>query len=189
MSLRNSTLPPHWDLSPEFQDILMRNGLQAHIIESAGTLKLMVKGHDSPFLSYDITPEQMRALTDWGTNSANKKAYNTLAGLIGNDFHLPRSYVHAQHANCRVAMGLHGYRLSREEAISYGIRSHRHILPVFGRTMLGWTPRNQQGFHFPAAVSVLFHIESEMIVKKYAKAHKHYVYRLTPCIEYQTRKA
>lgn len=53
----------------------------------------------------------MLALTDWGTNTANKKAYNVLTGILSKDFYLPKDFVHARNANGRVAMGLHGYRI------------------------------------------------------------------------------
>lgn len=109
MSVRSSALYGHIDLHPEFQDILRRNGLQAHVVDNNGILKLVVKGHDSPLLSYPISLQQAKALTDWGTNSADRKAYDTLVGLIGNDFHLPRGFVNARNAYGRVATGLHGY--------------------------------------------------------------------------------
>ena len=38
------------------------------------------------FFALQITTEkQMLALTDWGTNSANKKAYNVFTSIIGKD--------------------------------------------------------------------------------------------------------
>ena len=97
------------DLQPEMRDILMRNGLQAHIAFDGGGYKLIVQGHDSPLLTYPITEKQLLALTDWGTNTANKKAYNVLTSILAKDFYLPKNFVHARNANGRVAMGLHGY--------------------------------------------------------------------------------
>lgn len=99
------------DLQPELRDILMRNGLQAHVALDSGGYRLLVQGHDSPLLSYPITERQMLALTDWGTLTANKKAYNVLTGILSKDFYLPKDFVHARNANGRVAMGLHGYRI------------------------------------------------------------------------------
>lgn len=64
------------DLQPEMRNLLMRNGLQAHVAFDGGGYRLIVQGHDSPLLVYPITERQMLALTDWGTNTANKKAYN-----------------------------------------------------------------------------------------------------------------
>ena len=98
------------DLQPEMRDMLMRNGLQAHIALDGAGYRLIVQGHDSPLLVYPITERQMLALTDWGTNTANKKAYNVLTSIVGKDFYMPKNFVHARNANGRVAMGLHGYR-------------------------------------------------------------------------------
>lgn len=147
MALRTDTNPHRTDLNPELQDILRRNGLKAHVVVMDGSLKLAVQGHDSPLLTYSITEQQARMLSDWGTNTANKKAYDTLTSLIGNDFDMPRSFVHARNANGRVAMGLHGYRIGSGE---YG-----RIIPAavtglgigFGPRFLGWTPRQQDGYH------------------------------------------
>lgn len=72
---------------------------------------MIVQGHDSPLLTYPISEKQLRALTDWGTNSANKRCYNTFASIVAADFDLPKDFVHARNANGRVAMGLHGYRI------------------------------------------------------------------------------
>ena len=111
MSIRLNALPVGRDLSPELQDILRRNGMQVHIIRQGENYLLAVQGHDSPLLTYNINAQQMRDLADWGTNSANKKAYNTFADLVKKDFYMPRDFVHARNANGRVAMGLHGYRI------------------------------------------------------------------------------
>lgn len=154
MSVRSNSVRHHHDLAPAFQDILRRNGMQAHLTADAQGVKLLVKGHDSPYMSYRLTPEQLHALTDWGAHSANKKAYNTFAALVGGDFHIPRSYVHAQHANGRVVMGLHGYRAEYQNALH---RHHAHMhAPIFGRGLLGWTPRHQPGFHLHRHEGVLF---------------------------------
>ena len=82
MSIRSNTLPMGRDLAPELQDILRRNGMQAHIVRQGDGFALAVQGHDSPLLTYPINQQQMRAMVDWGTNSANKKAYNTLADAM-----------------------------------------------------------------------------------------------------------
>ena len=95
MSIRSNSLPLRGDLSPELQDILRRNGMQAHIIRQGDGFQLAVQGHDSPLLTYPISAQQMKAMTDWGTNYANKNAYNTFAALVGNDFYVPRNFVHA----------------------------------------------------------------------------------------------
>lgn len=149
MSIRSNSLPVGRDLSPELQEILRRNGMQAHIIRQGEGYQLAVQGHDSPLLTYSITVQQMRDLVDWGTNSANKKAYNTFASLVSNDFYMPRNFVHARNANGRVAMGLHGYRIGVGEygRLPWDRRcAHMMMDPYHGR-FLGWTPRNQEGFH------------------------------------------
>ena len=158
MSIRSNSLPVGRDLSPELQEILRRNGMQAHIIRQGEGYQLAVQGHDSPLLTYSITAQQMRDLVDWGTNSANKKAYNTFAALVSNDFYMPRNFVHARNANGRVAMGLHGYRIGVGEygRLPWDRRcAHMMMDPYHGR-FLGWTPRNQDGFHMRRVGGAMF---------------------------------
>ena len=158
MSIRSNSLPVGRDLSPELQEILRRNGMQAHIIRQGEGYQLAVQGHDSPLLTYSITAQQMRDLVDWGTNSANKKAYNTFASLVSNDFYMPRNFVHARNANGRVAMGLHGYRIGVGEygRLPWDRRcAHMMMDPYQGR-FLGWTPRNQEGFHMRRVGGAMF---------------------------------
>lgn len=158
MSIRSNSLPVGRDLSPELQEILRRNGMQAHIIRQGEGYQLAVQGHDSPLLTYSITAQQMRDLVDWGTNSANKKAYNTFASLVSNDFYMPRNFVHARNANGRVAMGLHGYRIGVGEygRLPWDRRcAHMMMDPYHGR-FLGWTPRNQGGFHMRRIGGAMF---------------------------------
>lgn len=158
MSIRSNALPVGRDLSPELQDILRRNGMQTHIIRQGENYLLAVQGHDSPLLTYHISARQIRDLADWGTNSANKKAYNTFADLVKKDFYMPRDFVHARNANGRVAMGLHGYRIGVGE---YGRlpwdrqRAFMMMDPFHGR-FLGWTPRNQEGFHMRRVGGAMF---------------------------------
>lgn len=158
MSIRSNSLPVGRDMSPELQEILRRNGMQAHIIRQGEGYQLAVQGHDSPLLTYSITAQQMRDLVDWGTNSANKKAYNTFAALVSNDFYMPRNFVHARNANGRVAMGLHGYRIGVGEygRLPWDRRcAHMMMDPYHGR-FLGWTPRNQDGFHMRRVGGAMF---------------------------------
>ena len=149
MAIRTNTNPRQMDLQPEMRDILMRNGLQAHVALDGGNYRLIVQGHDSPLLVYPITERQMLALTDWGTNTANKKAYNVLTSIVGKDFYMPKNFVHARNANGRVAMGLHGYRIGIGE---YGRTGRLGMPPPF----LGWTPREQWGFHLRRVGGQLF---------------------------------
>ena len=150
MAIRTNTNPREMDLQPEMQKILMRNVMQAHVVSDGSGYRLVVQGHDSPLLTYAITERQMLALTDWGTNTANKKAYNVFTSIVGNDFYLPKNFVHARNANGRVAMGLHGYRIGIGE---YGRTAWPHMPPPF----LGWTPRNQWGFHLRRVGGDLFY--------------------------------
>src|SRR5574344_209264 len=158
MSIRKNTNPRSMDLQPELQDILMRNGMQAHIVGSSNGFQLVVQGHDSPVLSYNISKKQLEALTDWGTNFSNKKAYNTFTSLVANDFDMPKNFVHARNANGRVAMGLHGYRVGVGE---YGREAYR------GRpNMLGWTPRQQDGFHLRRVGGAMFYAGAPIVAER-----------------------
>ena len=47
------------DLQPEMRNLLMRNGLQAHVAFDGGGYRLIVQGHDSPLLVYPITERQL----------------------------------------------------------------------------------------------------------------------------------
>ena len=62
-------------------------------------------------LAYNLTRQQYRDLTSWGSSFLNKRSYDTFAAIVSRDFDLPRDYVHARNVNSRVAMGLHGYRV------------------------------------------------------------------------------
>ena len=131
-------------IAPELQDTLRRNGMQARLVRSGGDVLLAVQGHDSPLLTYPLSRERLMALTDGGTNSSNRKAYDAFAAIVGKDFDLPKDYIHARNANGRVTMGLHGYRIGEGE---YG-RTAGPFMDLWARrSMLGWTPRNQEGFH------------------------------------------
>lgn len=166
MSIRKNTNPRALDLSPELQDILVRNGMQAHIIGSSNGFQLVVQGHDSPVLAYNITEKQLKAVTDWGSNYANKQAYETFTELVKNDFDLPKNFVHARNANGRVTMGLHGYRIGVGE---YGrmarpfmgwYTDRRHV------PFLGWTPRQQEGYHLRRIGGELFYGGAPMVATR-----------------------
>lgn len=166
MSIRKNTNPRTLDLSPELQDILVRNGMQAHIIGSSNGFQLVVQGHDSPVLAYNITEKQLKTLTDWGSNYANKQAYETFTKLVKNDFDHPKNFVHARNANGRVTMGLHGYRIGEGE---YGrmarpfmgwYTDRRHV------PFLGWTPRQQEGYHLRRIGGELFYGGAPMVATR-----------------------
>ena len=144
MPTRANAIGRYPGLAPELQDTLRRNGMQARLVQSDGNVLLAVQGHDSPLLTYPLSRERLLALTDGGTNSSNRKAYDAFAAVVGDDFHLPKDYVHARNANGRVTMGLHGYRIGEGE---YG-RTASPLMDLWvRRSMLGWTPREQEGFH------------------------------------------
>lgn len=167
MALRKNSYPAPMQLHPELQELLVRNGMEASIVMSDTNPRLLVRGHDSPVLSYDVTMDQVRKLTDWGSNFANKTAYTTFTGIVEKDFDMPKDFVHARNANGRVAMGLHGYRIgageygrpvpmSTRQAIYAGMplapRRYGYVerpRGFLGRLSgwLGWTPRQQEGFH------------------------------------------
>ena len=143
MSIRSESLPYRGRLSYQLEDLLRRNGMSAQLAVEEGKYKLLVQGHDSPLLRYDISEQQFRALGDGGTNYANKKAYNTFNSIVGKNFDLPSSFVAARNVNGRVAMGLHGYRVGvGEYGRPFPMRPH-----AFGAGFLGWMPRQQPGFH------------------------------------------
>ena len=118
--------------------------MQARLVRSDGDVLLAVQGHDSPLLTYPLSREHLMALTDGGTNSSNRKAYYVFAAIVGDDFHLPKDYIHARNAGGRVTMGLHGYRIGEGE---YGRTVSPFVVLWARRSMLGWAPRQQEGYH------------------------------------------
>ena len=182
MAIRKNLNPRQMDIQPEMRDILMRNGMQAHIIANGDGYQLAVQGHDSPLLTYNLTEKQMLALTDWGTSSANKKAYNVFTSIIGKDFYMPRNLVHARNANGRVAMGLHGYRIGAGELTNearaemnlgsiYALQGGRRPIGQYGRLgwspeFLGWTPRMQDGYHLRRVGGQMFYAGAPMVAER-----------------------
>lgn len=164
MSLRRSAMPAGYGLPRELSDILIRNGMQATLsTDAAGQPRLVVQGHDSPVLAYNLTRQQYRDLTSWGSSFLNKRSYDTFAAIVSRDFDLPRDYVHARNVNSRVAMGLHGYRVGvgeygREPMMTPRLAFMSGMPMGFGgghgrgfwqvlSPFLGWTGRMQDGFH------------------------------------------
>lgn len=141
MALRKYTNPRDIDLSAGLQDVLRRNGMQAHMaMQPNGQMQLIVLGHDSPAITYSLNDRQVEDLMGWGSNYANKKAYNTFTSIVRNDFHMPDNFVSARNAFGRVAMGLHGYRLGSGE---YGIPYYRPFSRAsrgWGGDFIGWEP-------------------------------------------------
>lgn len=182
MAVRTNTNPRPLALPPELQDILARNGMSAQVVGSSDGFALIVQGHDSPVLTYPINEKQLKAMTDWGTNTANKKAYNTFASIVASDFDMPIDFVHARNANGRVAMGLHGVRIGVGEygrvAPEYGyhgphippMRGPSPFMPIgrcwphmFGWSFLGWTPRQQEGWHMRRIGGQLYYPGAPMV--------------------------
>lgn len=180
MPVRRDTNPRPLELAPQLREILYRNGMQAHVVASSNGFGLMVQGHDSPVLQYPITEKQLKALTGWGTNTANRKAYNTFASIVAADFDMPKDFVHARNANGRVAMGLHGYRIGVGEygrvaprhmpphmhAFPHGPHAHLPYMPIphmMGYGFLGWTPRQQAGFHLRRIGGDLYYPGAPMV--------------------------
>ena len=143
MPTRSTALGRYPGLAPELQDTLRRNGMQARLVPSGDGVLLAVQGHDSPLLTYPLSREHLSVLTDGGTNSTNRRAYDAFAAVVGKDFDMPKDYVHARNANGRVVMGLHGYRIGEGE---YGRVASPFMDLWARRSMLGWTPRSQEGF-------------------------------------------
>lgn len=149
MAIRKYTNTRAVDLSPGLQDVLRKNGMQAHISFSPKDgYQLIVLGHDSPVISYKLNDQQIENLMGWGSTYANKKAYNTFTSIVKNDFYMPQNFVSASNAFGRVAMGLHGYRIGHGE-YDYDARPYR--TPWFapfsrhgrgwGGDFVGWAPR------------------------------------------------
>lgn len=154
MAIRKYTNPRAVDLSPGLQDVLRKNGMQAHIsFGRDGSPEMIVLGHDSPVLTYKLNDKQVQDLMGWGSVYENKKAYNTFTSIVRNDFQMPDNFVSASNAFGQVAMGLHGYRIGHGE---YGYDARGPRIPFFapfslhGRgwagDFLGFTPRHE-GFH------------------------------------------
>ncbi|MCS2947010.1 hypothetical protein NXX54_00885 [Bacteroides sp. BFG-638] len=163
MTIRKNTNSIPLDLPVELQDILIRNGMRAHITGSSNGFSLTVQGHDSPVLTYPISEKQLMALTDGGTNFTNKRSYNTFASIVAADFDIPKDFVHARNANGRVAMGVHGYRIGAGEYGRAGIP--RHFL-AWGERFLGWTPRQQEGFHLRRIGGNLYYPGAPMVPER-----------------------
>ena len=155
MAIRKYTNPRELDLSTGLQEVLRKNGMQAHIsLAKDGGRELIVLGHDSPVLTYKLNEKQVENLMGWGTTYENKKAYNTFASIVKDDFYMPQNFVSASNAFGRVAMGLHGYRIGHGE-YGYDARPARRT-PWFapfssqGRgwagDFVGYAPRTE-GFH------------------------------------------
>ena len=105
-----------FDISTELQSILRKNGLEAHIVQDYdGKLYLEAQGCNYPYNRYEITRQQAEAMSLWGYNSTNTKAYNTLKHIL-KDADMPRALVVARQAGGLVNMGQWGQRMTPERA-------------------------------------------------------------------------
>jgi hypothetical protein len=105
-----------FDISTELQSILRKNGLEAHIVQDYdGKLYLEAQGRNYPYNRYEITRQQAEAMSLWGYNSTNTKAYNTLKHIL-KDADMPRALVVARQAGGLVNMGQWGQRMTPERA-------------------------------------------------------------------------
>lgn len=149
-TLRSNIRGTGGNIAPELRDTLYRNGMKAEIVKGEGGCQMIVQSHDSPAYTYNLSEKQYYALCDGGTNSSNRLAYNTFVKIVNNDFDCPKDWVHARNANGCVTMGLHGYR----QDVGYGYVRPACLRPVrggffsmFHPDFLGWTPRQQPGYH------------------------------------------
>ena len=106
-----------YDISRGLQDVLRKNGLEAHIEQDPdGKLYLAAEGRHYRYNRYEITPKQADILSRWldmGTGSTNEKAYNTLKGIL-KDADMPQNLTMAQQAGGLVNMGQWGQRMTPE---------------------------------------------------------------------------
>jgi hypothetical protein len=140
MAIRKYTNPRELDLSTGLQEVLRKNGMQAHIsLAKDGGRELIVLGHDSPVLTYKLNEKQVENLMGWGTTYENKKAYNTFASIVKDDFYMPQNFVSASNAFGRVAMGLHGYRIGHGSMATMPDLPAEHLglLPSAVRVVVG----------------------------------------------------
>ena len=89
--LRKNTNPRSWDIAPQLQATLNANGMQAHLIQTpTGQFQLVTLAHNSSTPRYyDLTSKQVENLRNGGTNSWNKKAYETFTSIVRNDYYMP----------------------------------------------------------------------------------------------------
>ena len=137
-----TTPPRRTALSPDFLEMLRRNGLQAHLANSGTGPVLVVRTQDSPYKTYPISQQQLSDLTYKGAASGYKKAFSTLCDVIGRDFDVPQSYIAFSNANSHVNMGLHGYAVTTDE---YRRGNVEVLAPSPGT--LGHMMPNQAGYH------------------------------------------
>lgn len=110
MSTIRKEYNPTGDISKNLDEILRKNGMEAHLKEVGDSYQLLVMSHDSPEVSYNISKTDALKMMNGGSHASDKKAYNTFVSIVRNDFYVPNNFVHAQSVGSHVNMGLNGYR-------------------------------------------------------------------------------
>ena len=104
MSTIRKQYNPFGDVSRNLEEILRKNGMEAHLKETGDSYQLLVKSHDSPEISYSISQSDALKLMNGGSHASDKKAYNTFVSIVRNDFYVPNNYVHAKNVGSHVNM-------------------------------------------------------------------------------------
>lgn len=125
------------------KDVLYRNGVKADIVYTPEGYKLLVLGHDSPQLTFDISEQQVHDMMLWGEGSTygDKKAYNTFLEITGSHFDrasLPRTLAEAKNAGGMVNLTPYKYKAVMVDPY-----------PITGRGVLT-RPTPPRGAHYNA---------------------------------------
>lgn len=140
MALRDIHIPYGADLSYGLKTVLHKNGINGHIWRNDnGSFQLVVQGHDSPQLVYNITDRQAKYLAGWGSGFMNRRAYETFTNIVKSDFQIPLDYVTANNAFVNVTTGLHGYRIGGQRPPLFALYNN-----PFG-TFMGYHLRRDDG--------------------------------------------
>ena len=119
--LRRNSNFGSYDIAPQLQATLNANGMQAHLSQTpSGEMQLITLAHNSSTPRYyTLTQSQVENLRSGGTNSFNRKAYETFTSIVKNDYYMPNAWVTAKNANSPVNMGQWGHTIMDGE---YGYR-------------------------------------------------------------------
>ena len=99
MSTLRKDYNPRGDISRNLEEILHKNGMDAHLRQDGNSFQLQVVSHDSPTVTYDISRGDALKLMNGGSHASDKKAYNTFVNIVRNDFYVPNNYVHAKNTS------------------------------------------------------------------------------------------
>lgn len=125
--------PTRSRISDDLQRVLNANGMQAQIgINEDGQTVLIARAHNSmQDHLYHISQDQFEALTKSGYSSLNRQAYQTFVSIVGQDFHIPYSYIAAREAGSPINMGQYGKQLLPGE-MGYGYAGTPPFVPFRG---------------------------------------------------------